>query len=58
MHRIDDSKDVKRIVAKVCDKLGITNPEEYSFCLDPDFDEDSAMATLARGTMGRGTLNR
>ena len=56
MHLIDDSKDVKRIVALVCNKLGIQNPEEYSLCLDPDYDEESALMTLGRGTMGRGTL--
>ena len=58
MHLIDDSKDVKRIVALVCTKLGIQNPEEYSLCLDSDYDEDSAFMTLGRGTLGRGTLNR
>ena len=39
----------------------IKNPEEYSFCLDPTWDPDqidqeSGMATLVRGTLGRGTL--
>lgn len=61
MHLIDDSKDVKRIVMLVCHKLGIQNPEEYSLCLDPDFEDsnlDSSIMTLGRGTIGRGTLGR
>ena len=40
-HRIDDSFDVKRIVTSVCQKLSIKNPEEYSFCEDPTWDEEA-----------------
>ena len=57
-HRIDDSFDVKRIVTSVCQKLSIKNPEEYSFCEDPNWDEenidgmDSTLSTLGRATLG------
>ena len=61
-HRIDDSHDVKRIVNTVCNKLSIKNPEEYSFCEDPHWDEDNVdgmdgtLTTLGRATLGYSTM--
>lgn len=57
-HLIDDSKDVKRIVTKICQRLGIQNPEEYSLCLDPDYDPNvDEFQNISAATIGRnGTL--
>ena len=51
---IDDSFEVKRIVNTVCSKMQIKNPEEYSFCEDPAWDEldNSALGALGNQTLG------